>query len=130
VHQAQPVEADHPGKLGECPRDPVRGAQVVAGCVRVLGVETDPDALRARGLQDAGDLLEVAPDPAARARAVLHQQRGTPGRAALDDLTERRPDLGQHRVETRAQVGAGVEDDPVGIEGVGELHVMHQGIDR
>jgi hypothetical protein len=92
----------------------------------VLGVEANPDAIGGGRLDDARDLLETATHAAPRSGAVLHQEPGPPGRAPLDHLTDRRRHLGEDGVEARPQVGPGVKDDPVGVEGGRHLHVVKQ----
>ena len=77
VQAAQPVEADHRGRARRRPPSSAVGRRdVVAGREQVAGVEADAEALAAAGgLDQLGQLVEVAAERARSAGGVLEQQR-------------------------------------------------------
>ena len=90
-------------------------------------VEADAEALvPARGLEQRHELVDRAPDRAAGAGRVLHQQPGAVARE-LEHLVERGNDAPDADVHPGAEMRAHVEDDGVRVDRVRDLHrVAHR----
>ena len=104
VQRAQPAEPDDPVELVEHAGEPVGRADVVAGGEQVAGVEADAEPLAAAGdLDQPRELLERAPQRAARAGGVLQVQLAVAG------LRQRLGDRGAGTVERRVDGAAALQ---------------------
>ena len=130
MENAQPFEADRRVDLVEERVECDRVGDVDARHVEMARVEAEAEPrMTVEPLVERRELVERAADGAAGAGGVLHQQPGLV-RAQLQQQPHCGQDALDAGLETDAQVGADVENDPVSTDRTRDLHRVVQRRDR